>query len=107
MTGHDALQQIIQLVLYLQLQAANLLQNGPDGGDSAQLLDTVLSVVLLLVTAGALALFFLSGVRHVRESLRNTQRAAALAKATDAVELLNQRQPQTPTSPAASQSGVS
>src|SRR5262249_12790731 len=62
----DTLQQVVQTELLMLLLAARTLDSSPE---SAALLDTVLSIVLLAAAAGVLVLFASLAVQHVRQAL--------------------------------------
>jgi hypothetical protein len=74
----DALQLVVQIELFVLLLAAHTLQSNPE---SADLLDVVLSVVLLAASLGVVALAVYCAVMHVRAAIYAELRAKALNNA--------------------------
>ena len=94
----DTLQLLAQTELLAILLSAHTLEQSPDSSD---LMDLVLSVILLLVTGGLLALFAYFAVLHVRDRFWQLARERELSQAKKSV-LLAQPAPAATASPAGS-----
>src|SRR5689334_18408658 len=71
----DILQQVVQTELFILLLAAHTLNASPD---SADLLDIVLSLILLAAAFAIVVLFIYFSVLHARQQLYAEMRAAAM-----------------------------
>jgi hypothetical protein len=80
--NNDTLQLLVQTELFCLLLAAHTLQQNED---TALLMDFVLSIVLLIITCAAIALFIYYAIQHVKRSYWNMIRTSQQSKETAAI----------------------